>query len=160
VSGEWSVVSKGDHDFFSVSNFTFHDLYSRPIHAPKLTVMFLQLAHTKLEVYKFSQALSLECYRITSKFPSDEKFAMVQQIRRAAISVHLNLSEGCSRKSQNERNRYFEIARGSVIEIDSAIGIACKLNYVKEEDLSVLGESIVKSFKLLTGMIKYHESPN
>jgi len=50
----------------------------------------------------------------------------VQQVRRAALSVHLNIAEGCSRKSKSERRRYFEIARGSVIEIDAAIGIAYK----------------------------------
>jgi len=94
-------------------------------------VMFLQLAHTKLNVYQFSQELALECYRVTKKFPSDERFALMQQIRRAAISVHLNIAEGCSRKSPNERNRYLEIARGSAIEIDSAIGISFKLEYVK-----------------------------
>ena len=116
--------------------------------------MFLNLAHTKLDVYKFSQELSLECYRITKKFPPDERFALVQQIRRAAISVQLNLAEGCSRRSQNERNRYFEIARGSIIEIDSAIGIAFKLEYTMMEELKPLGESIVKTFKLLSGMIK------
>ncbi len=117
-------------------------------------VIFLQLAHTKLNVYQFSQELAFEGYRITKLFPSDERFAMMQQIRRAAISVHLNIAEGCSRKSANERNRYFEIARGSVIEIDSAIGIAFKLEYVKLDELKPLGESIVKTFKLLTGMIK------
>jgi len=116
--------------------------------------MFLQLAHTKLDVYQVSQQLALECYKATKKFPVDERFALVQQIRRAAISVHLNIAEDCSRKSQNERNRYFEIARGSVIEIDSAIGIAFKLEYVILEELQPLGDSIVKSFKLLTGMIK------
>jgi four helix bundle protein len=46
--------------------------------------MFLQLAHKKLNVYQFSQALALECYKVTRQFPNDEKFAMVQQIRRAA----------------------------------------------------------------------------
>ena len=97
--------------------------------------MFLQLAHTKLNVYQFSQELALECYQVTKRFPSDERFAMVQQIRRAAISVHLNIAEGSSRKSQAERNRYFEIARGSVIEIDSAIGIAFRLEYVKIEEI-------------------------
>ncbi len=66
--------------------------------------MFLELAHTKLNVYQFSQELALECYRVTKKFPSDEKFAMISQIRRAAVSVHLNIAEGCSRKSQKERN--------------------------------------------------------
>ena len=122
--------------------------------------MFLYLAHTKLDVFKFSQELALECYRITKKFPADERFALVQQIRRAAISVHLNIAEGCSRKSLNERKRYFEISRGSVIEIDSAIEIAFKLEYVILEELKSLGDYIVKSFKLLTGMINSQETHN
>lgn len=122
--------------------------------------MFLNLAHTKLDVYKFSQQLALECYKVTKKFPSEEKFALVQQIRRAAISVHLNLAEGCSRKSQNERNRFFEISRGSVIEIDTAIDIACKLEYISVDDLQVLGESLLSSFKLLSGMIKEVKTHN
>ncbi|MFI5186740.1 MAG: four helix bundle protein [Chitinophagales bacterium] len=115
--------------------------------------MFLKLAHTKLDTYKSSQELTLECYRITLQFPSEEKFAMIQQIRRAALSVHLNIAEGCSRKSKSERVRYFEIARGSVIEIDAAIEIAHKLNYTTFEKLQVLGNSIIKTFKLLSGMI-------
>jgi four helix bundle protein len=118
--------------------------------------MFLNLTHTKLDVYKFSQQLALECYKITKAFPQEEKFALVQQIRRAAISVHLNLAEGCSRKSQAERNRFFEIARGSVIEIDTAIDIAVKLEYVLHENVDVLGENIIKSFKLLSGMITHN----
>lgn len=116
--------------------------------------MFLNLSHTKLEVYKISQSLVLECYRITKKFPSDEKFALVQQIRRAAISVHLNLAEGCSRKTQKERNRFFEIARASVVELDTAMDIAIKLDYILIQDLRALEDLLVKSFKLLTGMIK------
>ena len=122
--------------------------------------MFLQLAHTKLDVYKTSQELALECYRITKKFPADERFALVQQIRRAANSVHLNLAEGCSRKSLSERKRYFEISRGSVIEIDSAIGISFKLEYVMIDELKILGDSIIKTFKLLTGMINSEDTHN
>ena len=116
--------------------------------------MFLQLAHTKLDVYKVSQELALECYRITKQFPNEEKFALVQQIRRAATSVHLNLAEGCSRKSEAERKRFFEISRGSLIEIDTAIGIAYKLSYVTFDGLKLLGELIIKTFKILSGMIK------
>lgn len=115
--------------------------------------MFLQLSHTKLNVYESSQALALECYKITHQFPNDEKFAMVQQIRRAALSVHLNIAEGCSRKSKAERSRFFEIARGSVIEIDAALGIAHKLSYASLEQLQLAGEKIVNTFKLLSGMI-------
>jgi four helix bundle protein len=82
--------------------------------------MFLHLAHTKTPVFIESKRFTLECYRITKDFPTEEKFAMVQQIRRAALSVHLNIAEGCSRKSATERKRFFEISRGSVIEIDTA----------------------------------------
>jgi four helix bundle protein len=79
---------------------------------------------------------------------------MVSQIRRAGISVHLNIAEGCSRKTQKERKRFFEIARGSVIEVDSAIGIAQKIGYVQNEEIQTLGESIIKTFKLLSGLIR------
>jgi four helix bundle protein len=78
---------------------------------------------------------------------------MSQQIRRAALSVHLNVAEGCSRKSQAERRRFYEIARGSVIEIDTALDIAVNLNYLSIDLLKVLGEQIISTFKQLTGMI-------
>ena len=91
--------------------------------------MFLELSHTKTPVFQQTEYLALESYRITKTFPADERFAMVQQIRRAVLSVHMNLAEGCSRKSSTERKRFFEIARGSVIEIDAAIGLAFKLQY-------------------------------
>ena len=115
--------------------------------------MFLQLAHTKLNVYHSSKALVLECYKLTADFPANEKFAMVQQIRRAALSVNLNLAEGCSRKSKLERNRFFEIARGSVIEVDAAFEIANDLSYTTFEQLKFLGNLIINTFKLLSGMI-------
>jgi four helix bundle protein len=115
--------------------------------------MFLKLAHTKLDVYQATQVLALECYKVTRAFPLDERFAMVQQLRRAALSVHLNLSEGCSRKSKVERNRYYEISRGSIIEIDGCLDIAVNLGYVNLNELQALGIAIVKAFKLLTGMM-------
>ena len=115
--------------------------------------MFLQLAHTKKDVFQQSRNLTLECYRITKNFPSDEKFAMVQQIRRAALSVHLNIAEGCLRKSLAEHKRFFEIARGSVIEIDTAIDIACELKYCEMKSIEHLGILIISCFKQLTGLI-------
>jgi four helix bundle protein len=106
-----------------------------------------------MDVYKISQQLALECYRVTALLPSDEKFAMVQQLRRAALSVHLNLAEGCSRKSYPERKRYFEISRGSIVEIDACLDIAVKLNYLTFENLKAFGESIVRTFQMLSRMI-------
>jgi four helix bundle protein len=123
-------------------------------------IMFLQLAHTKLNAYGQTRRFTFECYKITKLLPTDEKFAMVQQIRRAALSVHLNLAEGASRKSITERKRYYEISRGSVIEIDAAIGIAHDLKYVTFEQLEILGKEIIVTFKLLTGLINQGDSTN
>ena len=74
--------------------------------------MFLQLAHTKLNGFQHSRAFLLECYRVTKLFPNEEKFNMVQQMRRAALSVHLNIAEGCSRKSLVERKRFLKFPEG------------------------------------------------
>lgn len=115
--------------------------------------MFLHLNHQKLEVYSIARQFVKECYFATNRFPSEEKYALTQQIRRAALSVHLNIAEGSSRKSEAERKRYYEIARGSIIEVDAALDIACDLDYCNSDDLQSLGLSLVKCFKYLSGLI-------
>jgi len=104
--------------------------------------MFLQLKHTGLDVFSASRDFVLECYRVTKNFPAEEKFAMISQIRRAALSTHLNIAEGCSRKSSAERKRFYEIARGSVIEVDTAFDIASQLNYCTEDALKAIRRKV------------------
>lgn len=115
--------------------------------------MFLELAHTKLDVFVVSRSFVLACYKETKSFPSDEKFGIISQIRRAALSVHINIAEGCSRKSVVERKRYYEIARGSVIEIDAALDIAVELGYVSKQALEHLGKLMIRSFQMISKMI-------
>src|SRR5690242_16082928 len=109
--------------------------------------MFLTLNHRKLEVYQTSTVLVVELYRISDLFPKEERYGMISQIRRAALSVHLNIAEGSSRKSETERKRFFEISRSSLIEIDAALDIASVLQYLKNIDLSNLQEKMVSCFK-------------
>ena len=116
--------------------------------------MFLELSHTKLDVFKVAREFVLSCYKETKSFPSEERFGMISQIRRAALSVHLNVAEGCSRKSVAERRRFYEIARGSLIEVDAALGIAVELNYITKEQLKELGILIVRTFQLISKMIR------
>ena len=116
--------------------------------------MFLKLNHQRLAVWRHSKLFVVECYRATNNFPSGEKFNLVSQIRRAASSVHLNISEGCSRKSEMERKRYYEIARGSLIEIDAALDIAHDLGYFRQSDVKTLGDLMLECFNSLSGLIK------
>jgi four helix bundle protein len=74
-------------------------------------------------------------------------------MRRGVLSVHLNIAEGASRKSEPERKRYYEVARGSVIEIDAALDIAGDLNYLETVDMKSISESMINCFNVLTGMI-------
>jgi len=97
--------------------------------------MFLTLSHQQLNVFTCSKTLVLEVYRLAKTFPESEKFGMISQIRRAAVSVHLNIAEGASRKSDAERKRFFEIARGSVIVIDAVLDIAACLEYLENYNL-------------------------
>ena len=115
--------------------------------------MFLKLNHQKLDIYGVSREFVSECYRLTKKLLIEEKFGMITQIRRAALLVHLNIAEGASRKSEAERKRYYEVARGSVIEIDAALDIAADLEYLIGIETGNLAKSMINCFKLLTGMI-------
>jgi four helix bundle protein len=115
--------------------------------------MFLKLDHQKLDIYKVSKQLVSEVYKITLKLPPDERFGLTSQLRRAAVSVHLNLAEGASRISHKEGNRFTEISRSSVVEIDAALDIAVDLKYYCMNDLANVGQLIIRSFQMLSGMI-------
>jgi four helix bundle protein len=78
---------------------------------------------------------------------------MITQIRRAALSTHLNIAEGASRKSEVERKRFYEIARSSVAEIDAALDIAKSLGYLEKLAIQALGDAMINCFKLLSGLI-------
>ena len=115
--------------------------------------MFLQLNHQQLDIYRITRVFAVECYKITRGFPSEERFALSQQIRRAVLSVHLNIAEGCSRKSAIERKRFYEIARGSLIEVDTALDIAIELGYTSNQRLEETGKLMIRSFQLISKMI-------
>jgi four helix bundle protein len=123
------------------------------IFKPNHTTMFIQLKHKSLDVYSAVRDLTKEIYKISMLLPSEEKFNMVQQVRRAALSVKLNLCEGCSRRSATERKRYIEISRGSVIEIDAALETAVDLNYLKISELEKTSELLNKCFAMLSKMM-------
>ena len=131
---------------------------SSPIHwfflsLGKTYSMFLALAHTKLDVFAVSKSFVPTCYKETKSFPSEEKFGMISKIRKAALSVHPDAAEGSSRKSAVERKSYYEIARGSIIEIDAALDIAVDLEYTSKHRLEELGKLMIRSFQMISKMI-------
>lgn len=118
-----------------------------------ILIMILTLNHQKLDVFIQARKLLLACYTVTKLFPGDERFGLVQQIRRAALSVVLNIAEGASRKSEKERKRFYEIARGSITEIDAALDVVVDLKYVNHDDLNNIKDPMLRSFQMLSKLI-------
>ena len=114
----------------------------------------LELSHKKLDVWKKSIELVSEVYRLTSKFPIQEQYGLSSQIRRSAISVPSNISEGVARTSKLETLRFLDIARASLVELDTQIEIAVKLNYLSDSDTTTLSEMINHTFAMLSKFIK------
>jgi four helix bundle protein len=114
----------------------------------------LKLSHKKLTVWEYSTELVSEIYRLTNGYPDQEKFGLTSQMRRAAISVVSNISEGSARRSKREKIRFYEIARSSLVELDAQIEISIKLSYVEKSNLGEISNRLNSTFSLLSGLIK------
>lgn len=114
----------------------------------------LKLNHKNLEAWKQSLLLIKEIYVLTKTFPKEELFGITSQLRRASISVASNIAEGSSRKSSAERKRFYEIARSSVVEIDTQLEISLQIGFVEKEELQDIESSVTHVFALLSGLLK------
>jgi len=108
----------------------------------------------KLEVWQKSREFVKAVYLITKEFPSDEKFGINNQLRRSAISVSSNIAEGCSRWSNNDKARFYEIAYGSLMENLNQLILAHDLNYLSEIDLIKMRVLIDDVAKMLSALHK------
>jgi len=113
----------------------------------------LDLSHKNLDVYKFSLLLLKEVYILTKTFPKAEIYVLTYQMRRSSISICSNIAEGASRKSSIEKKRFFEIARGSAVELDTQIEISISLDYVNKDQIVKLQALLESVFRMLSKMI-------
>lgn len=91
--------------------------------------------HKDLDVWKKSIALVTDVYSETTCFPNEEKFGIVNQMRRAAVSIPSNIAEGCARASDKEALRFLDIASGSLAELETQLIISQQLGYIEPQKL-------------------------
>ena len=108
----------------------------------------------ELEVFKKAQQVALKTYKISKKFPTDEKFGLISQMRRAAASIATNLIEGGYRLNRAEYRQFVGIARGSSGELKYHILLARDLGYLLENDYNVLRAELDEISKMLMGLAK------
>ena len=106
-----------------------------------------------LKVWKKAHDQTLSIYKLSNNFPSIEQYGITAQIRRAAISVELNIVEGKHRNSSKDFLRFLFIARGSNMEVHALLNICKDLNYLSVEDFSNLTNDCNEINKMLNGLI-------
>ena len=105
----------------------------------------------KLDVYQRSNDFVAQIYSLSKSFPKDEMFGLTSQLRRAAVSISLNIAEGSAR-SKKDFNRFIDMARGSVFECVTILQISSKQNYIDKNKLEQIEAYLVEISKMLSGL--------
>jgi four helix bundle protein len=111
-------------------------------------------AFEKLEVYTLARKLIKRIYLLTKDFPSEEKFGLVSQIQRSAVSVASNIAEGNSRVSLKDKAHFFHIAYSSLMETLSHLNVSLDLAFIEEDKYCELRESIRELSNKLNSLYK------
>lgn len=101
--------------------------------------------YRKLVAYQKAKEVVKMTYKLIKKFPSDERYAMCDQLRRASVSITSNIAEGINRYSAKDKAHFIEMAYGSLMEVSSQFEIAEDLKYINIEDRSNYPTSPVSS---------------
>ena len=114
-----------------------------------------EFSFEKLDVWKRTKEFTIEIYKVTQSFPDTEKFGLVSQLRRAAVSVSSNIAEGSSRKGRKDQARFYVIAFSSSIEVLNQLIISNELGILDDNHYKELREKL----ETITAMLnRLHES--
>jgi four helix bundle protein len=108
----------------------------------------------ELTVWQKAYALCLDVYRVTTGFPAEEKYGLVSQIRRAAVSVPSNIAEGYGRKTTGEYVQLLHVAYASLCELETQMLLAVDLGFLKPEPLRSLKQAVGDVERLLRALIE------
>ena len=114
--------------------------------------------YKELKVWQKSYQLCLEIYRITAKFPKEERYGLTSQIRRAVVSIPSNIAEGYGRKTTLDYIRMLYISYGSVCELETQVLLAEDLDLIEKVRWEPLNKDIAQIERMLKALIKSLEN--
>ena len=110
-------------------------------------------SYKELTIWQKSYTFGLEIYSVTKKFPTDEKFGLVSQLRRASLSIPSNIAEGSKRGTRKDYRSFVIIAYGSSAEIETQLLFCKDLGYIQESEYLQLNTKLTEIMKMLNSMI-------
>lgn len=118
------------------------------------------MKYSELVVWQKAMDLVEEIYRLTLQLPNEEKFGLTSQIRRAAVSIPANIAEGHGRKYTNAYQNHLSIANGSLMELETLLNIASRLNMINNESQNLVLQLSEEIGKMLAGLRKSLDQAN
>ena len=109
---------------------------------------------TDLDAWKKSHEVVLLTYKATRHFPKEELFGIVNQMRRAAISAESNIAEGFGRNTAKDKQHFFAIAKGSLLELQSQSITSRDLEYITEEEYQKMRIALLHAIRLCAGLVR------
>jgi four helix bundle protein len=110
-------------------------------------------SYKELIVWQKSIKLVKEIYNVTKRFPKSELFALVDQIRRASVSIPSNIAEGYGRRSHKEYLQFYAIAYGSALEVETQLIISRELNLITQAEFGQTNTILTEVIKMLYVMV-------
>ena len=107
-----------------------------------------------LKAWQYAERLAIECAKACRSFPDYEQLRLADQLRRACYNVVLNIAEGSSRRGSREYRRFLDTANGSLAEVETALGLARELEYLKPADFGRLEALATETGKTLFGLLR------
>jgi len=114
--------------------------------------------YKELDVWLKSRQLVKIIYELTASFPQQEKYGLISQMNRAAISIPSNIAEGIGRNHPKETIQFLYIAKGSLYELETQIYLSIDLGFCLDKNAVFIFDKITEVRKLLIGFIKHHQS--
>ena len=108
-----------------------------------------------LDAWQKARVLAKDIYLVTRSFPREETFGLVQQMRRAAVSILCNVAEGRGRRSRADYRHFVLIARGSTFELQAQIIIASDIEYIEKAVAKALVKRTAEVARMLSGLVRY-----
>lgn len=109
--------------------------------------------YKELAVWQQSVALTTDLYRMTARFPDTERYGLTSQIRRATTSIAANIAEGWGRGSRGEYIQFLAVARGSLMELETHLIVACNLHLLKPDEFGSVAKPVKDIEKMLNRLI-------
>jgi four helix bundle protein len=113
--------------------------------------------YKNLDVWKLFMESVKEIYHLTKSYPTEERYGLISQTNRAAVSIPSNLAEGFGRNSKKDTLHFLYISSGSAYELETLLSIAFEINIINEESFKRTNEILERVLKVINGYINYLE---